>query len=41
MLAIDAIFGTELPQNPHFVATIKLAYQQILDLGVRQAVAQL
>ncbi|MEX6159087.1 fructuronate reductase [Providencia manganoxydans] len=41
LLAIDAIFGTELPQNPHFVATIKLAYQQILDLGVRQAVAQL
>lgn len=41
LLAIDAIFGTELPQNPHFVAAIKSAYQQLLDIGARQAVAKL
>lgn len=41
LLAIDAIFGTQLPQNPHFVAAIKSAYQQLLDIGARQAVANL
>lgn len=41
LLAIDAIFGTQLPQNSHFVAAIKSAYQQLLDIGARQAVAKL
>ncbi|QKJ50704.1 fructuronate reductase [Providencia rettgeri] len=41
LLAIDAIFGTELPKNPLFVKVIKSAYQQLLDMGARQAVATL
>lgn len=41
LLAIEAIFGTELPKNRAFVQAVKSAYQQLLDVGARQAVAAL
>lgn len=41
LLSVDAIFPKELATNKTFVTTIELAYQSILDLGAKGAVAQL
>ena len=41
LLAIESIFGNELPKQQGFVDAVKRAYQQLLDVGARQAVAAL
>ncbi len=38
LLAIDAIFGHEISQNPSFVHAVETAYQQLLDLGAKATV---
>ena len=39
LLSIRAIFGDVLPEDPVFVAAVLAAYQQLLALGAKQAVA--
>ncbi|PKH26400.1 fructuronate reductase [Enterobacterales bacterium CwR94] len=41
LLAIEAIFGTDLPANPAFVATLQHTYQQLCQRGARAAVESL
>jgi len=41
LLAIESIFGNNLPKQQGFVDAVKRAYQQLLDVGARQAVAAL
>ena len=41
LLAIESIFGNDLPKQQGFVDAVKRAYQQLLDVGARQAVAAL
>lgn len=41
LLSVDAIFPKELATNKTFVSTIELAYQNLLELGAKGAVAQL
>lgn len=41
LLAIESIFGDNLPKQQGFVDAVKRAYQQLLDVGARQAVAAL
>lgn len=39
LLQLDNIFSPQLAANPIFVAQVKQAYQKLLDVGARQAVA--
>ncbi|WBA55335.1 fructuronate reductase [Providencia sp. 21OH12SH02B-Prov] len=41
LLAIESIFDKHLANNPSFITAVKLAYQKLLDVGARQAVATL
>ncbi|KHA57718.1 D-mannonate oxidoreductase [Aeromonas hydrophila] len=41
LLAIDSIFGTELPQQKGFVDAVTQAYEQLLTYGARHCVAAL
>ncbi|WP_107851677.1 mannitol dehydrogenase family protein [Oceanimonas marisflavi] len=41
LLAVEPVFGTDLAANPRFVAAVTAAYQQLLTLGARAAVAAL
>ncbi|HCM62181.1 MAG TPA: fructuronate reductase [Morganella sp. (in: Bacteria)] len=41
LLAIESVFGEKLPKQQAFVDAVKRAYQQLLDVGARQAVAAL
>ncbi|CAK9886646.1 MAG: Mannonate dehydratase [Candidatus Erwinia impunctatus] len=41
LLAIESIFGTQLPQQPQVVTAVRHAFQQLLDIGARQTVAAL
>lgn len=41
LLAIEAIFGTDLPANTSFVATLQHTYQQLCQRGARAAVESL
>ncbi|WP_437616064.1 fructuronate reductase [Erwinia sp. V71] len=41
LLTISAIFGTDLPANASFVATVQQAYQQLCQAGARVAVESL
>ena len=37
LLSLREVFGDDLPNNPHFVQTIKNAWQQIAQFGAHQA----
>lgn len=39
LLAINAIFGDDLPLNAHFVQAVQEAYQRLLAQGAKAAVA--
>ena len=41
LLAIESIFGAQLPKQHAFVDAVKCAYQQLLDMGARLSVAAL
>lgn len=41
LLALQAIFGADLPQNPIFVHSLKAAWQTLSRLGAKEAVARL
>ncbi len=38
LLTLTEIFGTDLPQDPQFVAAVTAAYQRIRQTGARQAI---
>ncbi|MGV6988093.1 mannitol dehydrogenase family protein [Testudinibacter sp. P80/BLE/0925] len=40
LLQLDNIFSPQLAANPIFVAQVKQAYQKLLDVGARRAVAE-
>ncbi|VEA68608.1 D-mannonate oxidoreductase [Serratia rubidaea] len=40
LLAINAIFGEALPQDPEFVAAVTQAYLSLRDRGARQTVQE-
>ncbi|MGY0219966.1 mannitol dehydrogenase family protein [Endozoicomonadaceae bacterium StTr2] len=41
VIKLDAVFGTDLGQHPHFIATIQKAYHRLLKQGAAKAVAAL
>lgn len=41
LLSLNVVFGSELPKDERFVSAVVSAYQQLLELGAKEAVAQL
>ncbi|ATA21148.1 fructuronate reductase [Gibbsiella quercinecans] len=41
LLQMESVFGRDLPENPTFVNNVTAAYQQLLALGAKSAVAKL
>ncbi|WP_279025858.1 mannitol dehydrogenase family protein [Gibbsiella quercinecans] len=41
LLQMESVFGRDLPENPTFVNNVTAAYQQLLALGAKSAVARL
>jgi len=41
LASVEAIFGTDLPVNPRFINAVVTAYERLIAVGARQAVAEL